>query len=433
MQRNDAVTIFDRLKDRIRAGMQQALANPLLHPSQREPIQRLLARTSFGYLEFAEEVPALNKRKVFGDPIYIGNAIRSKRESGLRLVPAAGTFGDLLSFRFAEMAADVRQFEKLSLLAQKQFGFQNANFFVLNAYPSGISLPEGIQSIECSAKPEVLALSLKVVREHFEKIILICQPHFLKYVIENGFLTGKDLTRLHFIIGGSWFPKGFLSQLARGAGVDSQIFQKRVISLFGVAEVGLGVGLQPAPLNAVRDALPATAGSLLSGTRSHAIPMLFFVDEDRFFVEAVDGRIFITAFSSKGTIPIIRYNTGDLGSVFSSDRLRELVPAYPFPDQAMFSIAGRVPDGDRVRIFADEIEEYICTSAPEKMGLTGDFLIKGDRCLFATKAPTADYPDILQELRKDLSQVSGIDLAPVVPNAFEMRSDLLRKPLKYAK
>jgi phenylacetate-coenzyme A ligase PaaK-like adenylate-forming protein len=207
---------------------------------------------------------------------------------------------------------------------------------IINAYPTGITLPDSLNSVECSAKPEVLSLAIRATLPYFKHLILICQPHFLKYCAAHGFIDGEAMSKSHLILGGAWTPYNYLDFVAAVTKTDASLLTRRTLSLYGVAEIGLGIGTMTSALEAQRRTLSPSYKE-----RHEAVPMLFQLDSQRFLLESVNGELICTSLNPDSSMPILRYAMGDAGTLLSDGEIASLSSTTAQGGAPHFSLSGR--------------------------------------------------------------------------------------------
>jgi hypothetical protein len=408
--------LFQLLKDLLSS----ANSRVSIHPKQLQAIEELIQDESkFTYLAFSSQIPALTKHQIFGDPNYINPIIQTQLKKQIKMIPAAGTTGDLLSFRFHDPALETGQVDILRPLIESIFKIQTQNSIFINAYPTGISLPDHLNSVECSAKPEVFRLALKLFQAQSSKQdfphIVICQAPFLKYCADHGYLTSEDFQKSYFLVGGTWYPKTLHSYLGYRLKLPTDEIHKRIASLFGIAEVGLGIGIQTPELAAYRD-------SLQSGPQTTA-PMIYALDSSRFFMESVNGNLIITRLRADCPFPLLRYQTGDQGKLLN-------LPSSP--ERTFFSAEGRSMNPDHpYPILQEVLEERLCSQPDLMKNLSGNVKIGKDLITFETNRPLDEVGELEVELSACLQTHCKIRLVEKLTKKNQIQFDLFRKPRVY--
>lgn len=255
------------------------------------------------FADFQRLVPPTSKQLLFKTET---SALLSKIEKGgfrsRKIVLAAGSSGAHLGFRVDDPSWELKRFEQMSKKLFEMWNLSPQDTLIINAYPLGISLPTAMFSVETGPRPEMIARVLSL--SEGRPVILLCQPLLLRCLAVTGILQSTNSKTLHAIVGGYWQPAAFgtfLSSLVEQSswGID------QVVSLFGAAEVGLGIGIQT----------PDASRARLIGDKDL---MHFELTSDHHLVEVLSDTVHITKLGENFGLPIIRYNLGDSGA-FSSD------------------------------------------------------------------------------------------------------------------
>jgi phenylacetate-CoA ligase len=160
----------------------------------------------------------------------------------------------------------------------------------------------------------------------YEQLVLVGDPLFMKKFTDHARERGIDWSRyrVNAIIGEEVFGEHFRGYLAACLGLNpARPDEGYVMSSFGVGELGLHLCHEtPATIGLRRATLgnPAFARDLLGvgDDDGGAPPMIFTFDPLRTFIEVVEcdangyGRLTISMLDPERSIPLLRYQTGDL-------------------------------------------------------------------------------------------------------------------------
>jgi phenylacetate-CoA ligase len=166
-------------------------------------------------------------------------------------------------------------------------------------------------------KAEILRV-LPQLGEHFEQVVLLGYPPFVKDVIDTGTAAGLDWPRyaVKLVLAGEVFSEEWRDLLAARAGMRD--VERDSAALYGTADAGV-LGNETALSVRVRRFLadrPERARELFGGSR---LPTLVQYDPaTRFFETAPDGTLVVSADSG---IPLIRYHIADEGGLIAHDEL----------------------------------------------------------------------------------------------------------------
>ena len=159
----------------------------------------------------------------------------------------------------------------------------------------GVHIPPLFNSMECSARPEIVSEAFQMVGTLFESVVLIAQPHLLKYLIDFKLIDSSIADRLYILSGGTQLHPNFSSYLSHHLGLTQDTFSHRIVSLFGAAEVGLGIG----------------TGTIQESGGNGIKEIVFRSNSEACFLECIDQKLIVTCLDPYKKIPIIRYATGD--------------------------------------------------------------------------------------------------------------------------
>ncbi len=239
----------------------------------------------------------------------------------------------------ADESASTRRFEQVLVDA---FGARLRRTLAVVCFPLGTWVG-GLYTLSClrrladslpltvvapgNNKAEILRVIPELGR-HFDQVVLLGYPPFLKDVIDTGLREGIDWARyaVKLVAAGEVFSEQWRTLLAGRAGLDPG---RDVASLYGTADGGVLANETPLTVRIRRllAADPAAARDLFGEPR---LPTLLQYDPaDRYF-ETVDGTLL---FTSDGGVPLIRYHIADHGGLIPHARMLEFCRerGYPVP------------------------------------------------------------------------------------------------------
>ncbi|HKN56431.1 MAG TPA: phenylacetate--CoA ligase family protein [Amycolatopsis sp.] len=161
---------------------------------------------------------------------------------------------------------------------------------------------------------------LRVIPElagHFDQVVLLGYPPFLKDVVDTGLAAGLDWSRhaVKLVLAGEVFSEQWRDLLAERTGMADPVSD--TASLYGTADAGV-LGNETPRSVSIRRFLagrPELARELFGDAR---LPTLVQYDPASRFFEALDGTLL---FSGDNGIPLIRYHIADEGGVLTHDEL----------------------------------------------------------------------------------------------------------------
>jgi len=184
---------------------------------------------------------------------------------------------------------------------------------------------------------------VKAVGAHFEQVVLLGYPPFLRDVLDAGTAGGVDWPRLatKLVCAGEVFDEGWRSRVCELMGSSDPA--RSVASLYGTADGGVLANETAASVR-IRRAL-ASRSDLVKGLFGQArLPTLAQFAPEHRYLESVDGRIVI---SGDGLLPLVRYDILDQGGIVSADAMEAFLRQHGLVDLAQELASGMAGGGGR--------------------------------------------------------------------------------------
>jgi len=272
-------------------------------------------------------------------------------------------------------------------------------------------------------KAEILRV-LPELAPHFEQVVLLGYPPFVKDVIDTG---GVDWAAyaIKLVLAGEVFSEQWRDLVGQRAGIADPI--RDTASLYGTADAGV-LGNETALSVSIRRFFalrPDLAREVFGDSR---LPTLVQYDPASRYFELHDGAL---VFTADGGIPLIRYRIGDEGGLLRHDELLDHCAQHGFvpppgPELPFVYVFGR--SLFTVSFFGANVYPENVTVGLEQPGIsdtvTGKFVIESvedadrDRTLRITveTAPgaTADAALIAESVRAQLVRLNS-EFAHYVP------------------
>jgi len=158
---------------------------------------------------------------------------------------------------------------------------------------------------------------VKAVGAHFEQVVLLGYPPFLRDVLDAGAAQGIDWPRLQtkLVCAGEVFDEGWRSRACELIGAEDPA--RSVASLYGTADGGVLANETSASVR-IRRALVEQPGLVKALFGQVRLPTLAQFDPNHRYLEAVDGRVVISA---DGLLPLVRYDILDQGGVIAASEM----------------------------------------------------------------------------------------------------------------
>lgn len=204
------------------------------------------------------------------------------------------------------------------------FAVRSRPTLLINCLPMGVKVHTRACTLaETSVRPDMAVGLVKTFQKHFSQIILVGEAAFVKLLLESGQQAGIDWQGhvTHVILGEEPLAENARVYLERILGIDPRRPETGIVcSSMGVGEIGLNLFSEVppvAPLIMLRRALHADVRlrEAVLGSMDW-VPSLFTYDPRRIFVEFdANGRLILTTLDPRLRLPLIRYATGDSGSL----------------------------------------------------------------------------------------------------------------------
>lgn len=286
-------------------------------------------------------------------------------------------------------------------------------------------------------KAEILRV-LPELAPHFDQVVLLGYPPFVKDVVDTGRAEGVDWPSyaVKLVLAGEVFSEQWRELVAGRAGIADPV--RDIASLYGTADAGV-LGTET-PLSAsIRRFFagrPELAREVFGDAR---LPTLVQYDPASRFFEVQDGTLLFTA---DGGIPLVRYHIADDGGLLSHAGLLDFCARHGFtpppgPELPFVYVFGR--SLFTVSFFGANVYPENVTVGLEQPGIsdtvTGKFVIESvedadrDRRLRITveTAPgtTADAGRIATAVRDQLVRLNS-EFAHYVPAERQLPDVVLR-------
>ena len=223
----------------------------------------------------------------------------------------------------------------LELLLKRQWGVGSRSTLVIIGFGLGIwiggiftyknlnKLAEGelpMTVIPVGPNKELFLKSFTRFAEHYDQIILMGYPPFIKDLLDAGARDGIDWRshRLRILTAAEGYSERFRNHLAEVSGADPV---SDFVNIYGTVEQGT-VAHETALANMIRRiSLDRPEVFKLLFPKAQNVPTLAQYFPDHVYFEEVDGQVVATGYGS--SIPLIRYAFSDLGGVIQYDEMRE--------------------------------------------------------------------------------------------------------------
>jgi phenylacetate-CoA ligase len=299
---------------------------------------------------------------------------------GGRLHDVAGVLtssghGGRFSFGVISRAEEASSASFVDAALDAAFGVRSKKTLAINCLPMGVVVSSRCMTMATTSVREDMAVALvKTFGADYDQIVLIGDPLFMKRLTDHATEQALDWRRyrVHAVIGEETFGEHFRAYIGECLGLEpDRPGSGRVLSSFGVAELGLHLCFETRATAAIVRALHANPGlaAALFGISTAWQPMLLAYDPQRTFIEVVNpgadgyGPIAISMLDPSRQLPLLRYQTGDVARLLDREQvqatLRHHGLAHLEVPGALLALKGRVrealPNGSQVGVYKDAL------------------------------------------------------------------------------
>jgi phenylacetate-CoA ligase len=203
----------------------------------------------------------------------------------------------------------------------------------------GVHVETTLPLAETSVRSDMAIALLKKVSPNYDQTIIGGDPYFLKKLIEEGDEKGIHWEKLQvsLITAQDWLPESLRTYLASQIGIDPENPGSRgIYATMGMTELGLNVFHETKYTVGIRKAIlkDRELRDLLNQSDMPAAPCIFHYYPFRTYIESVKDKrqqeLIFTVTDPKKILPIIRYRTGDAGTIISYNQFKKVItPKYP--------------------------------------------------------------------------------------------------------
>lgn len=270
-----------------------------------------------------------------------------KLPSGDHLAVSSGSTGEpcIWPRRIADEVGTTKRFEQVLIGAFE--AHQKSTLcvvcFALGNWVGGMYTTAACRALAAAGHPITVATPgnnvpeiLRVVRavgSHFEQVVLLGYPPFLRDVIGAGAHAGVDWAALQtkLVAAGEVFDEGWRARLCDQLGAPDP--SRTIASLYGTADGGVLANETPTSVR-IRRALADRADLVLKLFGQSRLPTLCQFAPTHRSIETVDDHI---VFSADGILPLLRYDILDQGGVITAAEMRSFLRSH---DLGAIEVAG---------------------------------------------------------------------------------------------
>jgi hypothetical protein len=368
---------------------------------------------------FCAKVPLIRKADLFADSIPFQDLCRGGSLGNPRELMASSGFSGHNAFGVLTPEEDAKIEAAIDDGFAMLFAADQHKTLIVNAFGMGIHLRTAYTLVATGPRPDLVLSVLRKFGRYFEQVIILGDPHLLKWVVDDGNAVGMrwDTLNISFLSGEDWLPETLRSYICAETGIDTDVpgSQRRFLRTMGLTELGLLLFFESPELVRLRRLAQQhkTLRQALFGSESAVVPSLFHFDPRRFYVESVPGpsgpELVFTTLSLTMLVPLIRYASGDLGQPINGAALTPVLaclglanaqPLLPLPLAWTTGRMGLQGLGTHP-IGQDAIRHALYADIPLARSLTGHFALHR----------TAAGEELAVQLRPGVAEATGLQMA----------------------
>ncbi|MFA9391965.1 MAG: hypothetical protein ACERKD_19305 [Prolixibacteraceae bacterium] len=314
--------------------------------------------------DFSVLAPCLNKQKVFSSIPLISLIQNNKKRIGAISLSsgASGAFSIGFSTRKDLKRASVETDVFLNLF----FNARKNNTVVINASAMGVRAYTNHVCCDTGPRIDLVLHLLMNVAPAFDKVFVIGDPVFIKSLVEESVRKGFewDKQAIYLISGGEWLPESLRTYVHGLIGKSAQQPEMGFWScIYGLTELGYPLFFETADLVVYRSALSKSKKKQESPLHMLCTtPSVYYYRPSSYYLEELQqasgtSHLAFTMLNKKRMVPMVRYDTGDVGRLIDSKSVPD--KKYPLPlvefwgrDQNWLEIASGM-------IYVNDIKEII--------------------------------------------------------------------------
>jgi phenylacetate-CoA ligase len=292
---------------------------------------------------FQATVPVITKRDVFASQPLASLLADRAMSDVVTLISSSGLTASSFSLGMIDRTGTQAMVESFDRYLDARFQTTAKNTFLINTCAMGVSIPTSLPSINLSVRSDKALALLRALRPYYRQFVVTSDVYFLKKLVEDGRNAGVPWSRwpVQFLMGGEWFPESYREYLAGilQVNLDRPRPRTHVLGSMGAAELGFNLCFETHDTVRLRRLAVADerVRQALFGP-TDTVPMIGHYDPRRWFIELTPvpqrgssgGAFVFTSLDMRAAMPLVRYQTGDCGHLFSHSHVRRILTALKF-------------------------------------------------------------------------------------------------------
>ena len=397
--------------------------------------KRILSRMGVDYTkiknleDFKNQVPILVKKDIF-PKFEIAELCLEGNLDGVKSAFTSSGHSKVFSYGVYMDDSHIRQEQMLDVLLDYFLG--EGKKLLINSLAMGVNFSSSYPIFNTSVKSDMVIALIKKFHENYNQIVIFADPYFAKEILEEGIAKGIDWKTLNIslVLGGEWYSNSLSQYLLNLLGTKDQKSKGGfIIGTLGSSELGMNLFSSSPKLEQIRNLAQKDEElrTAIFGSSIKACPELMYYYPMKTFIEVANknkegyGDLVFSILNEKVKMPLIRYNSDDVGKLIDSNEIKEilirhghldLIPEFRLP---LAAIDGRKSDCVKYRdqkIYAKDINQAIYKNTEIVNKITGYFKISKRKLLLEVQLKKGIELDrkIAVAIQKSIFNLIGINI-----------------------
>jgi phenylacetate-coenzyme A ligase PaaK-like adenylate-forming protein len=337
--------------------------------------------------DFEKKVPLLSKETVFAQNSF-ADLVRCNTRKIQTVTLSSGHSG-LFSKGIITRSEHRKLAVQTDLFLEIFFQIKKGEVLIINASAMGVRVFTKHTCCDTGPRADIVVALLKEVSPQYPKTVITADPHLIKQIVEDSIKAGFDWNShdVWFISGGDWFPETLRGYVHGLIGKSASLPEKGFwAAIYGLTELGYPLFFETAQMAALRSGMASNRAlfdhrfQYLQGKCT--TPFLFNHLQSAFYVEQVDDEngvpeLVFTTLDHKRAIPLVRYNTHDVGELLDATAFGNL--EFPLPMVAFWGRNQKDIQLSSDDVTITDIKELLFSDRELAAKITGFFTLqRGD-------------------------------------------------------
>lgn len=383
LEKTDSEKILESARKKLVSAFGYAYKNI---PAYKKILKEKKFYGDVGTTEGFGKIPVITKEDVFRFDIseLCVNGLKDMKSA-----MASSGFSGRFSYGIVTERDDEEIMKNADFFFDYFFKADRIRTLLINSNAMGVSFKSSYPLINTSVKSDTISAFIKIFKKDFEQFIILGDPHFIKKMLEDGKKYNLDWKKLNvsLVWGGDWGSNSLEMYFKNMLGIENSPDKSTVGYTMGLTELGLNLSFSSAVLSKIREICQKDEKlrKLLFGSIKSVPEMMLYIPT-RSYIEVINkdengfGEL-VFSMLEKTKMPLIRYNSKDIGKIFTYNEFKNAlessgykdVPEFKLPILAFFGRASQGIKFGKEEIRVCDIKEAIYRDFEVAGKITGYF------------------------------------------------------------